>query len=208
MKKLVALFMVGMLSAAMIACGQNEEDTNAAGSDVVTESSVVEESPVESESEQQTEAETETQTQEETVEAPETETESEEAESEEGKGEEETNTPVYTDNFSVDAEAAAAFAKQIKDVVAAKDLEALADLTGFPTYVGFTDGGMGVETREDFIALGADKIFTDELLESIAGVDETTLSASRAGFSMSSNGGPNVNFGVRDGKLMINGMNY
>lgn len=115
----------------------------------------------------------------------------------------------YKDNFDVDAEAAEAFARRIKEVVAAKDLEGLADLTAFPTYTGFTDGGKMIETREAFIALGADKIFTAELLDSIAAADESSLSASMAGFALSKeNGAPNVVFGVRDGKLVINGINY
>lgn len=109
----------------------------------------------------------------------------------------------------MDTEAAAAFGKRIKDVVAAKDLEGLADLTAFPTYAGFTEGGKMIETREAFIALGADKIFTAELLDSIAAADESSLSPSMAGFALSKEkGAPNVVFGVRDGKLAINGINY
>ncbi len=42
----------------------------------------------------------------------------------------------YEDNFAVDSEAAKAFAEKIKDAAARKDLEALAELTAFPVYVG------------------------------------------------------------------------
>ena len=110
-------------------------------------------------------------------------------------------TPQYTDNFSVDA-------KQIQAAVADKDLEALADLASYPMYIGFTDGGQSVESREDFIALGADRIFTEELLAEIAGADTEGLEASMAGFSLSASGRPNVIFGVADGRLAIVGMNY
>ena len=48
-----------------------------------------------------------------------------------------------------------AFADRIKEAVAAKDLEALADLTSFPVYVGLPDTDGAVNTREDFLALGA-----------------------------------------------------
>ena len=49
-------------------------------------------------------------------------------------------TAQYTDNFSVDEAAVAAFAEQIQTAVADKDLEALADLAAYPLYVGFADG--------------------------------------------------------------------
>ena len=117
-------------------------------------------------------------------------------------------TPQYTDNFSVDAAAVTDFAKQIQAAVADKDLETLADLAAYPLYVGFADGGQSVESREDFIALGADRIFTDELLSEIAGADTEGLEASMAGFSLSASGRPNVIFGVVDGRLAIVGMNY
>ena len=117
-------------------------------------------------------------------------------------------TPTYTDNFSVDAAAVRDFAKQIQTVVADKDLEALADLASYPLYVGFADGGQSVESREDFLALGADQIFTDALLSEIAGADTEGLEASMAGFSLSTSGRPNVIFGVVNGRLAIVGMNY
>ena len=123
-------------------------------------------------------------------------------------GGETPETPQYTDNFSVDAAAVTDFAKQIQAAVADKDLEALADLASYPLYVGFADGGQSVESREDFVALGADRIFTEELLSGIAGADTEGLEASMAGFSLSASGRPNVIFGVVDGRLAIVGMNY
>ena len=101
-----------------------------------------------------------------------------------------------------------AFAEQIQTAVADKDLEALADLAAYPLYVGFADGGQSVESRDEFIALGADRIFTEELLSEIAGADTEGLEASMAGFSLSASGRPNVIFGVADGRLAIVGMNY
>lgn len=58
---------------------------------------------------------------------------------------------VYEDNFAVKTSEAEAFAEKIKTAVAAKDMEALADLTAFPVYVGIAEGG--VENREALIAL-------------------------------------------------------
>ena len=92
--------------------------------------------------------------------------------------------------------------------MAAEDLEALADLTAFPVYIGFEEGGQLAESREEFLALGAERIFTDGLLSSIAEADETALSPSMAGFVLQSGDGPNIIFGVTDGTLGIVGINY
>ena len=123
---------------------------------------------------------------------------------------EETNTYQVgnVDNFSVNSKVVSAFGKEVKEIVAAQDLEALADLTAFPVYIGFADGGVSVETREDFIALGEDRIFTQEFVEAMSQAKEDDLPASRAGFSLTDDGVPNVIFGVRDGKLAIQGINY
>ena len=58
--------------------------------------------------------------------------------------------------------------------MAAKDLDALAELTAFPVYVGLPDVG-AVETKEDFLALGADAVFTDELVASVADADTENM---------------------------------
>lgn len=113
----------------------------------------------------------------------------------------------YEDNFAVDSKAAAEFADKIKEAVAAKDLEALADLTVFPVYVDIENANE-VKTREDFIALGADAVFTEGLMNSVANADTENMQPSMAGFSISDGGSANVNFGVRDGVLAVNGINY
>lgn len=112
----------------------------------------------------------------------------------------------YADNFAVDTAAAEEFAQKVKDAAAAKDLEGLADLTAFPVYVGLPGVG-GVETREDFLKLGAEAVFTQELMESLA-ADIDNLQPSMAGFVISNGGTANINFGVRDGVLAISGINY
>ena len=106
------------------------------------------------------------------------------------------NGTSYEDNFAVSTEDAAAFAKKIQDAVAAEDLNALGD-------------GSVIETREDLIALGADKIFTPELKDSMANADLSELSPSMAGFTLYSTGdGPNITFNVQNGVLGISGINY
>ena len=113
----------------------------------------------------------------------------------------------YADNFAVDTTAAEEFAQKVKDAAAAKDLEGLAELTAFPVYVGLPGVG-GVETREDFLKLGAEAVFTQELMEALAAADIDNLQPSMAGFSISNGGTANINFGVRDGVLAISGINY
>lgn len=113
----------------------------------------------------------------------------------------------YEDNFAVGTGAAKAFAEKIKTAVADGDMEALADLTSFPVYVGIAEGGV-VETREDFLALGAEKVLTAGLVSSIEGADISNLSPSMAGFSISEDGKANIIFGVVDGSLAISGINY
>ena len=115
---------------------------------------------------------------------------------------------VYEDNFAVDSKAAKEFAEKVKEAAAQKDLEALAELTAFPVYVGLPDVGV-VETKEDFMKLGAEAVFTEELLESIKMADIENFQPCMAGFPIS--GGEkqaSINFGVVDGKLAINGINY
>ena len=125
-----------------------------------------------------------------------------------GEDSPEEEAPQYTDNFSVDAAAVADFAEQIQAAMANRDLEALADLAAYPLYVGFAEGGESVESREDFLALGAERIFSEEMLSEIAGADTEGLEASMAGFSLTTNGRPNVIFGASGGRLAIVGMNY
>ena len=88
-----------------------------------------------------------------------------------------------------------------------KDLEELAALTAFPVYVGLPDVGV-VETKEDFLNLGAETVFTEELLKSIEMADIEDFQPSMAGFSISDGKTANINFGVVDGILAINGINY
>ena len=113
------------------------------------------------------------------------------------------------ENFSVDSETVTAFAQKVQLLVASEDLEGLADVTAYPVYVGFAEDGQVIESKEDLLALGADKIFTPELKTMIAGVDVKNLSASMAGFVMSDDSGkPNITFRMTDGALKIVGINY
>ena len=156
---------------------------------------------------QETEAqETETTATEAAQTSAEAETETEQAETEQVEAENASGK--YEDNFAVSTEAAAEFGSQVKAAVAEKDLEKLADLTAYPVYVGFPEGSMTIESREDMIAQGAEKIFTQELIDSVGAADETALIPSMAGFVLSDGGKTNIIFAVSDGDLAIVGINY
>lgn len=119
-----------------------------------------------------------------------------------------TDETSYEDNFAVPTEDAVAFAEKIQAAVADEDLEALADLANYPIYVALGDGSV-IESKEDLVALGADKIFTKEMKESIANADLSDLSASMAGFTLySTSDAPNITFNVQNGVLGISGINY
>lgn len=116
-------------------------------------------------------------------------------------------TKQYEDNFAVDSEAAKEFAQKVQDVTAKKDLEGLAELTSFPVYVGLPGVG-GIETKEGFLNLGADAVFTEGLMKSVENADIDHFKPSMAGFSISDGGTSNINFGVVNGILAINGINF
>ena len=68
--------------------------------------------------------------------------------------------------------------------------------------------GCGYFIREDFLELGAETVFTEGLLKSVEMADIENFQPSMAGFSISDGGTANINFGVVDGVLAINGINY
>lgn len=113
----------------------------------------------------------------------------------------------YEDNFAVGSGAAKKFAEKVKDAAAREDLEALAELAAFPVYVGLPDIGV-VDTKEEFLNLGAETVFTDELLESVETADIESINPCMAGFLISGGKTAGINFGVVNGALAINGINY
>ncbi|MGN0425315.1 MAG: hypothetical protein ACI4FY_08360 [Acetatifactor sp.] len=191
MKKLVVLLATGVMCAAMTACGQEAKETDVTiPSESITASMDGSQAEI-SESKSDGEADDRSDASDDSAKNP--------------QGKYQVGD---ADNFSVHASMVAAFAKEIKAAVAEKDLEALADLAAFPMYIGFQDGGKSVETKDDFLALDADTIFSQELMDAIAAADETKLSASRAGFSLTDTGAPNIVFGVREGRLAVQTINY
>ena len=210
MKVLAAVIAMGLLAAG---CGQSAEQETAP-MESIEETAEQETIEIETEETEETTAQEEN-LPEETEEASEAkETQPAQTQQETGahteaqSAENEAAAGGYEDNFAVDSAAAAEFAGKIKTAVAEKNLEKLADLTAFPVYVGFKDGGTPVESRDEFLALGADKIFTQELVDSVAAADENALSPSMAGFVLSDGSKANIIFAVNEGELTIVGINY
>lgn len=203
--KRINIFWAAALAAAMIlgGCGQTQTE---------------EQTPVQ-ETEQAAEPET---AQEETGGAAQEEGQKEEQEKKEEQEEQDTAQgtedvqeetegaeQMYEDNFAVEEEAVIAFGDKIKEAVAAKDMEALAALTSFPVYVGLPDTDGMVETKEELLELGTEKVLTEEMTASVAEADLSGQKPSMAGFIVAGKSGrPNIIFGVVEGKLAITGMNY
>ena len=198
--KIRKLLLAAGLTAVMVmaGCGQNAAEEK----DLEQETEQVEETEQESSVEDaQTEAEA--------VDDGQTEEEGGAQEETEASSEGSAEGQLYEDNFAVDEDAVVDFGEKIQEAVAAKDMEALADLTAFPVYVGLPDTDGIVETREDFLALGAEQVLTDELVSSVEQADLSGQEPSMAGFVVADESGrPNIIFGVVEGKLAVTGINY
>lgn len=115
------------------------------------------------------------------------------------------------ENFDVSKEEVTDFAKKIQKAVAAQDMEALAELMTFPNYISSYEEKDGmVDTKEEFLQISKDRIFTRELMDSIANADIDHWEASMAGFvlvSKDNNTAPSISFGISGGELKITGFN-
>lgn len=94
------------------------------------------------------------------------------------------------------------FAREIQSAVSNRDMEALAELCSYPLAV---DGEV-IESKEAFLELGEDVIFTAERCATIAAVDVSSLEETNAGIIMGDST-PNIIFKSVDGKLGITGIN-
>lgn len=198
--KIRKLFLAAGLTAVMVLAG--------CGQDAAEEKDPEQETEQVEETEQESSVE-DTQTEEEAVDDGQTEEQGGAQEETEASSEGSAEGQLYEDNFAVDEDAVVAFGEKIQEAVAAKDMEALADLTAFPVYVGLPDTDGIVETREDFLALGAEQVLTDELTASVAEAKLEGQQPSMAGFVVADESGrPNIIFGVVEGRLAVTGINY
>ena len=132
-----------------------------------------------------------------------TENEATEAEAEEAETEEETVSEAELTDLYRD------FAESLQNVIGEKDMEDLAELMVYPSYIGIDDGVV-VESEEDFLALDADKVFTDALIAAVEAADVDAIEPVEAGFVVGDESGtPNVTFGLdEEGTMGIVGINY
>lgn len=104
------------------------------------------------------------------------------------------------------AEDIRSFAEEIQITVADKDLDALADLCGYPVFVGLENGeGLEIMEKEEFLAIGEDNIFTETLMKEIAAIVPEELEQFEAGVVMGD--AANIIFGSVEGAPAIVGIN-
>lgn len=125
---------------------------------------------------------------------------------------EETAVSGGLENFDADQDQVKEFARKVQKTVAERDMQGLADCMTFPNYVSIYEEKSGmVDTEEEFLSIGADRIFTEEFTASIANADLGNMEASMAGFlivSKEDSAAPSVTFGISKGELKITGINY
>lgn len=102
-----------------------------------------------------------------------------------------------------------AFGESLQAVIGKRSMEDLAELLGYPCYVGIDDGVV-VENKEQFLALDADKVFTDELVNAVENADLDAIEVSAAGFVVGDpSGKPNVTIRLdSNGTIGVTGINY
>ena len=85
----------------------------------------------------------------------------------------------------------------------------LAELLVYPSYIGIDDG-IVVNNRTEFMALDADKVFTDALIEAVKTADVSSTELTKAGFIVGDpSGKPAVTFSLdKEGSIGITAINY
>ena len=101
------------------------------------------------------------------------------------------------------------FARSLQSIIANKNMNDLAELLVYPSYIGIDDG-IVVNNRTEFMALDADKVFTDALIEAVKTADVSSTELTKAGFIVGDpSGKPAVTFGLdKEGSIGITGINY
>lgn len=100
------------------------------------------------------------------------------------------------------------FAKQVVDTVKAKDMNALADLLAYPSYVSCVKDNDGiVNTKEEFMTQDPEAVFDQSLVDAMEKADLSDLTPLMTGVVIGDDT-PNIIFNSVDGKLGITGINY
>ncbi len=199
-KKLMVLLAVCALAAAVTACGsKNNNETTAAAT-----TASAEETEKETAKEENAGSEAAADAEEETKETMDAELEAQ------GPGAAEEQEAIEQNQNFTDLENSdyTGFANQIVEAVKAKDMNALADLMAYPTYISCVQENDGVvESKEAFLALDPEMIFNAELVDAISAADLSDLVPLMAGVVIGDDT-PNIIFNSVDGELGIVGINY
>lgn len=102
-----------------------------------------------------------------------------------------------------------AFGESLQAVIGERSMEDMAELLVYPSYVGLDDGVI-VENKEQFLALDADKVLTDELVNAVENADLDAIELYEAGYVVGDpDGTPSVTIGLDvNGTMGITGINY
>lgn len=117
----------------------------------------------------------------------------------------EESTGELTKEEAEKAEVIRSFAEEVQITVGEKDLDALADLSEYPLTVKLADGTeQQIQDKEEFLALGEEAIFTDELMDAIAAVVPEEVEESDNGMQMGET--PGIVFDYVEGAPAITGI--
>ena len=102
------------------------------------------------------------------------------------------------------------FCEKIIAAAKSKDLQALSDLCHYPLYVDLGDGGQVIETKEAFLALDPEKLFTDAMVTSVTECDLDAVTVPRAGITLCTDyDQPSITSSYNEnGELGISGINF
>ncbi len=97
------------------------------------------------------------------------------------------------------------FAQKVKKIVNNKDINAFADLISYPIDINTLNNEqkINIQNKEQFIRLGADRIFTNKFIQEVC--KDEDLFVSYRGFMMGN--GPNLFYTYMDGSLKIYALN-
>lgn len=184
MKKWNVMLAAGIMILTCTSCGT--QTANVGEKEVQVESSVIETAEENDETADNS-----------TVEPTET-----ESAATQGEAEEKNSAAADLDEKAETGEAAE-FAEKIKAAVADRNLAALADLCSYPLAVN----GEVIETKEAFLELGEETIFTEERCAAIGSIDSAAVGeeVSMAGIVLGDTS--NIIFKSVDGELGIVGIN-
>lgn len=101
------------------------------------------------------------------------------------------------------------FAKSLQSIIDTKNMNDLAELLVYPSYIGI-DNGITVNNRAEFMALDENKIFTEELINAVKNADVASTELTEDGFVIGDpSGKPSVTFSLdKEGSIGITRVDY